>query len=242
MNLWSRLRCSARKNSAYGVTERGFRNKNCFEDIARILRGRVKPIIFDVGAYDGDTTKIFLNYFPDGSMYIFEPSPDRYTELKNKYQGENNVNIFDYAIANHEGRCDYYLFSDGATNSLLPMTANANSYTDLPVEQERQVSVRCTTLDKFCLDNGIDRIDILKLDVQGGELIALNGAKRLLRDKLVELLLTEITFVRVYKNQAEHYEVAKMLDDFGYSVYDFYNFAYDNKSGRLKWGDAIFLH
>jgi FkbM family methyltransferase len=228
--------------SPYGVTERGFHKKNCYADIAKILNHKEDLIIFDVGAYDGDTADIFATIFPNANIYCFEPTPDLFNSLKMKYSGNNNIQVFDYAVTdNNERETEFYQFSEGATNSLLPMTKDANRFTERLVEPKGRISVPSITLEEFCHANDIRKIDILKSDTQGAELRVLYGATKLLKDKQISLLLTELIFVNLYENQANHYEVAQLLDTYGYSLFDYYNFAYDDKTGQLKWGDAIFL-
>ncbi len=244
MKLYSRSRKPNHAMiSPYGVTERGFHKKNCYADIAKMLKDREDLIIFDIGAYDGDTADIFATIFPNAKIYCFEPTPDLFHSLKVKYTGNNNIHVFNYAVTdNNERETEFYQFSDGATNSLLPMTNDANRFTDRLVEQKGRISVRCITLEEFCRANDIKKIDILKSDTQGAELRVIRGAAKLLRDKKISLLLIELTFVNLYENQAIHYEVAQFLDTYGYSLYDYYNFAYEDRTGQLKWGDAIFTH
>jgi len=46
--------------------------------------------------------------------------------------------------------------------------------------------------------------------------------------------------VELYENQGKYFEIQILLDKFGYSLFDYYNFVYD-KNGQLGWGDGIFL-
>ena len=102
------------------------------------------------------------------------------------------------------------------------------------------IKVESITIDTFCRQESIRAIDILKFDIQGGELNALRGAAGMLSNQRVQLVYAELLFVPVYQGQADFHEVASYLSRHGYRLYDFYNFSYSER-GQLRWGDAIFL-
>ena len=78
------------------------------------------------------------------------------------------------------------------------------------------------------------------MDIQGGELLALKGAERLLSSSSVDLIYTEVEFVQLYEGQPEIYDLTKYLANFGFVLYGLYDL-HAGKNGRLSWGDAIFL-
>jgi len=55
-----------------------------------------------------------------------------------------------------------------------------------------------------------------------------------------DLIMTEVFFIDCYHKQPKYFDIARILNNYGYSLYDFYNFAYD-ENGQVRWGDAIFL-
>ena len=102
------------------------------------------------------------------------------------------------------------------------------------------MDVPTTTLDDFCSRHAIDRVNVLKMDIQGGELMALQGASGMLESKAVDLIYTEVLFVELYEGQADFHDLCRFLCDCDYTLYGLY----DLNSGRdsiLAWGDAIFI-
>jgi hypothetical protein len=97
-----------------------------------------------------------------------------------------------------------------------------------------------TTIDDFCAEHNIHDIQILKMDIQGSELEALKGAKKKLSQQRVSLIYTEIWFVKVYRGQPLFYDLYQYLDQYGYELYDFYNFVYSGED-KIKWADALFI-
>ncbi|MCH8859981.1 MAG: FkbM family methyltransferase [Thaumarchaeota archaeon] len=226
------------KTLPYGTSERGFQTKNCFKDMFDIL-GKPK-IIFDVGAWEGDSTEIFLSFSPNSEVYCFEPDPVRYQQLEKNFKNKDNVYTFNVAIGEKEGVQDLFQFDHSPSNSLMPFKKDAQRYLFHETKILGKSQVNVTTLDKFCETHSIESIDLLKMDIQGNETRLISGAERLLRNKKVNLIFSELIFVELYENQGKYFEIQILLDKFGYSLFDYYNFVYD-KNGQLGWGDGIFL-
>ena len=100
------------------------------------------------------------------------------------------------------------------------------------------VEVELQSLRQFCANEGLERIDILKLDTQGHELEILQGERELLRSGKVRFILVELLFSPLYATQARAGEVIGLLESCGFKLFDFYDFVYDERIG-LKWGDAL---
>jgi FkbM family methyltransferase len=82
----------------------------------------------------------------------------------------------------------------------------------------RVVPVNTTTLDAWAAGNGDPDVDFLKLDLQGGELAALQGGTKLLQRVLgIEL---QVFFVQQYENQPLFAEVDQFLRQAGFSFFN----------------------
>ena len=97
-----------------------------------------------------------------------------------------------------------------------------------------------TTLDLFCIESKIKKIDILKIDVQGYELEVLRGAKNLLKNGLIKLIFIEWQVVPLYKDHFKFFEIAKYLSNYGYDFFNIYNIN-EARSGQIRWADAIYI-
>ena len=95
------------------------------------------------------------------------------------------------------------------------------------------------SLDTFCKDEQIERIDLLKMDVQGGELGILQGARQLLAQKKIAVIYSEVFFVPMYQNQPLF--GCSELAPHRYSLHYAYNFVFNGRSGRLFSADALFV-
>jgi FkbM family methyltransferase len=196
-------------------------------------------IIFDVGAYVGNITAAYRGIFPQATIYCFEPFPDSFRKLSRLADGKF-VKCYQMAICEVNGRAKLQVDSDPSCNSLhLRPKTGARYYPD-KAQNIGQIEVETQTLDTFCNSEDISEIDILKLDVEGAEIKVLQGASEKLGKKQIKLIYTEIMFVPHYECGCLFYEVASLLDKYGYTLFNFYHLK-RARNGQLRRGDAIFV-
>jgi FkbM family methyltransferase len=195
-------------------------------------------VVFDVGANRGDTVDRYLQLFPNAVVYAFEPFPDSFHLLRDRFKDEPRVICHPLAISASTEKQTFYVNENVDTNSLLkPKETGLSS--DKQVQNKKQIIVEATTLDLFCSMNGISSIDVLKMDIQGGELNALNGAKKLLKEQKVDIIYSETYFLQQYEKQPLFHDISKFLVDYHYELKDIYSPIYGK--GNLAWGDVIFV-
>ena len=152
---------------------------------------------WDVGANTGYYTLMLAKKFQQ--VRAFEPNPDALNILrrkiaKNHYQ---NVRIVPVALSDSVGTSRLYLHTEvrektiGSSNSLIPSlkdvrnkTKEGNEIGDVPF-----VEVETDTVDNLL---GIERVDLMKIDVEGAEFMVLNGAMKALDEGRITNLLIEL--------------------------------------------------
>ena len=112
----------------YGKFEKDFKTKDCFKDMFDILRE--PKTIFDVGAWEGNTTEKLLSFFPTSEFFCFEPNPEGYERLKQKFNKNKNVHTFELAISDKEGYQDLFQYDQSPANSLMRIKKDAERYLD----------------------------------------------------------------------------------------------------------------
>jgi len=105
---------------------------------------------------------------------------------------------------------------------------------------EHMIDVKATTLDRFCAEHSISRIDLLKTDTEGADLLVLQGAKGMLDRDSIDVIMAEVLFVQIYKAQATFDEIAGFLKTFGFAIFNLY-VARETPCGQACYGNAIFL-
>ncbi len=138
----------------------------------KYIMEQVRPgdIVADVGAFIGLYTVAFARRVgPLGKVFAFEPDPDNFMQLKRITEcnkGSSRIELFELAVGSKDGTVS---FSAG----LLP-----GSHID-SVPKYDAYTVRCVSLDTFF---GNQRLDILKVDVEGFEEEVLKGCIDILSD------------------------------------------------------------
>jgi FkbM family methyltransferase len=198
------------------------RKKSAF-DVQRALCQRPRPVILDVGANVGQTVTEYRRLFPDGKIYAFEPFPESFLTLKRSFSEDNNITPLELALSDHSGETILFSNNVAGTNSLLKTDERAERYWSDIVRTKDSVPVKIETLTNFCSSYSIEKIDILKIDVQGNELNVLRGALDLLERKTIDLLYFELIIAPTYENQPRMDEYFSFLYGLRYRVVDLYN-------------------
>jgi hypothetical protein len=145
------------------------------------------------------------------------------------------------AVADKSGKRRLNVCRLNQLSSLLKVATNGATYLGGNcADVVEAVTVETISLDDFCQTERIDEIDILKLTIQGGELLALQGAEQLLEQKKIALVYCDVLFAPVYEGQASFDDIWRTLETFGYRLYDLFNLS-SGEDFYLSHADAIFV-
>jgi FkbM family methyltransferase len=204
------------------------------------LTDTTEPEILDVGAHRGQTASTYLQLFPKAHIHSFEALPATYQRLVNEHGEDRRVECVEKAIADAVEEQTFYINHFDATNSLLPRPQEEKRYYPASAEPKAETTVQTTTIDHYTSEHNIKHVDILKLDIQGGELMALEGAEEMMASQDISLVYTEVMFAEKYKNQPFLDEVWGAMKERGYSLFNLYNLSVA-PDGQLHEADAIFV-
>jgi FkbM family methyltransferase len=163
-----------------------------------LCRNKVSTI-FDVGAHTGETVAKYKPLFPRSTIYSFEPFPESFEKLRKRFVSDSSVKPIPIAISDKAGIREFYVNQLSEANSLLPRPTSGRRYYPMNAQTITKIEVPVTTIDGFCKEQSISEIHILKMDIQGGELMALQGATEYLSRGLIALIYTELLFVPHYE-------------------------------------------
>jgi len=85
-------------------------------------------------------------------------------------------------------------------------------------ENVNRYSVECVSLDSFTIDHNIDRINLLKIDVQGYEAEVFQGMGALLKRGLVDIIEVEVILADAYQKRTSFFEIEQFLVPNGYRL------------------------
>jgi len=135
--------------------------------------------IFDVGANDGTYSLLLSKIFPSSQIHAFEPVPATYKDAELELKNTTNVTIHKFGLYKENCKLDIYNDSQNPNSQISSVYAEglADFYA---VNQLQQTKIEVRTIDSFCEEHQIDIIDFIKIDIEGAELSALQGAEKMI--------------------------------------------------------------
>lgn len=149
----------------------------------RHLRNKIYDTVIDAGAASGFFSIALTTLHPLSKIHAFEPSL-RYRFIirrnirKNKLSG--SIRIVPLGLWNKDTELPFR--THGAISSVKGIGS-------IPTEYDFKELIKVSTLDGYCKRFNIERVDLIKMDIEGSEIEALDGAKNILMNQSPELLI-----------------------------------------------------
>jgi FkbM family methyltransferase len=196
------------------------------ERLAKFLQSRGVDFgtfctVFDIGSRDGLQSLELANLFPQAEVVAVECNPATLEQCRLNASLNPRVKLVDKAVNSYTGRCPFFptdpsrtitSWADGnpGASSLFIATG------DYPAEKyvQNEVEIDCIRLDHLCEELKIDAVDLIWMDLQGAELLALQSAGALL-DK-ARYIYTEVSHRPLYKGQCLFDDVDAFLTARGF--------------------------
>ncbi len=189
----------------YGIYEEYFVN---------LLKRIVKQgdIIIEPGANVGYITSLLSELVgKNGKVYSMEPSKICFKKIAT-YLNKDNIQLMNVAIADIDGKLNFV-----DKDIVIEHGYSTFSKFSGKKENDSEYEIPTITVDTLMVQNKIQRARLLKLDVEGAELMALNGAKKTLKEKRIDYILVETVFRDDCKKLNE--EIYEVLVSNGYTPY-----------------------
>lgn len=180
-------------------------------EVCALLKRLLKEdmVVVDAGANIGEITLLASKLVgPDGHVYAFEPMTAIANQLEENLRtnGTSNTSVLQVGLSNGTGSLPIYLaegaFRDGAIHDGL------GTLYATPERPRKVEDISLTTLDNFVRDRNLHRLDLIKLDIEGAELPALEGA----HDTLLRFKPYLIIEVQDETSASAGYRAADILD------------------------------
>jgi len=193
--------------SVWGVYERG---------TTELVKKEIKErdTILDIGANIGYYTLLFAKMAgPDGKVIAFEPEPKNFDLLSKNVtiNGYSNVTLVQKAVSNETGEIDLCIFED---NPKAHRIFN-------PQHNRPSIKVDVVKLDDY-FSNKEEKIDFIKLDVEGAELLALKGMSGLISRQKQVKLVTEFYPNCLKIAGVDPAEFLRFFTEHGFKIYNIY--------------------
>jgi FkbM family methyltransferase len=183
----------------------------------RMIKSIVKEgmTVIDIGANIGYFSMLMANLVgPRGKVYSFEPNPKMFRRLQKNIEINTNlsgqITINQVAIGEKEGKANFFCPPPGSEGlGGLKDTKR--------ISIDNVINVDVITLDKFIDDKNVQKLDFIKLDVEGGEFDVLKGAKGIL-NKYHPTILFEGEEENTTAYNYRVFQLLSYLENLGYIV------------------------
>lgn len=164
-------------------------------------------IVFDVGANIGDwsiaASKISTN------IHAFEICPPTYIKLESALGSSEKVKINNFGLSNEQGTLQvHYCPDQDELSSMVAVVCSDNT---------KSIEAKVCRGDQYCFDNKIEKIDFLKIDVEGAEAAVLEGFSDMLNPDHIQLIQFEYGMVCIESKFLLN-DFYKLLTSAGYKV------------------------
>ncbi len=192
--------------------------------LTQTFKNKEVEVIFDVGACHALESVELSKKYPNAKVYTFEANPVSYNVCVENTEGYDSITVINEAVNNYDGLCKFYpmdkektitTWEDGNQGASSLYRANGQ-YDFIEKYVQYEIEVPCTRLDTFCEKNGIDKIDIIWMDLQGAELKALQSLGSLL--DTVQIIHTELEMNPMYEGQCLFRDVNEYLTNNGFDL------------------------
>jgi FkbM family methyltransferase len=195
----------------------------------KVIRAVCKPDshCIDVGCHKGEILDLMRAAAPLGHHWGFEPIPDLFAALQEKYAG-TDCTISPLALSNAAGQTQFnYVTSNPSYSGLL-----RRKY-DRPHEDDTSITVHTARMDDVLPKDY--PAALIKIDVEGAEMLVLEGARETIgRAKPVVIFEHGVGASDVYGTKPE--DVIHFFDELGYGVYLLEHFL----AGKKPFNEAAF--
>jgi len=191
--------------------------KELCEKITEQLKIKNNPIFVDIGANIGLISLYVLRNVPSVKIYALEPGIQQrslfgLTVANNKL--EEKIELYPFAISDKAELTSFVTYEhavDGAGDGLVSTGRVHNDTRIIPIET--------ITLDTFVSRYNLPCVDVIKIDIEGAELLAFNGARTII-EKFRPIIHFELNPLNLRNYPHTASDVVTFLNKYNYEIFD----------------------
>lgn len=198
----------------WGNTDRIYERQMC-EKIKALLQKSDEPGFLDIGSNIGLVSFYLLSKVKNLKIYAFEPGPHQYklfsiSLFANKL--DNSIELFNVALADKTGTMDFKIHVEEKDSS-------GDGFIDTQrAGPTKSITVKTLTLDDWWKSSNKPKIDVVKIDTEGAELMVLKGGKEFFSMSR-PIIFLEIALSNLKNYPYNHSDVLGWLEDNNYELF-----------------------
>ena len=197
-------------------------------------------VVVDFGANIGYFTLLFARLVgKTGKVFAFEPEPTNFKYLKTNIGLNNYTNVmaFQKAVSNKNGKTQLYICDYDTGHHTINQYGGIEAYSQGRKTQKKSIDIDTVRLDDF-LSNKTKKIDVMKIDAEGAEALAIQGMDKLLKDNKDIIIFMEYFPLLLKKMGNDPKElIEKLMYTYNFKILvipDDYNAKHNSKMILIK--------
>lgn len=210
--------------------------RRAYRNLRHLPRLEYRTVI-DSGAHRGSFTDAFLQLHRPERLVLVEAIPDLAEKLRARYAGKPGISVVAAALSDSNGEARFEINRSEASSSLLPIDPRNTAWFSRDLAVARAIQVPTMTLPALMEKEGLQTIDLLKLDLQGAERSVLTGGVTVL--ERVGVIYTEVFFEQLYAGAWLFWEMNEFLASHAFKLCGLSNIVHA-RDGDLVQANATF--
>lgn len=187
--------------------------------------------LIQLGAHEGEECHLFSRY-GFKKVLLIEADPDTFVRLQKLVQ--DNYPSFEtvqFAATNKQGNFPFHRTTFSQSNSTKLLKKHLWLFPE--IHQAEQIMVQNDTLDHWLESKKLSHeFNVLVMDIQGGEIDALKGSLKTLRD--IDAIVTEVNYDELYEGGGQLVDLDKFLMEQGF-------IRVDTITAAKGYGDSLYV-
>ena len=176
--------------------------------------------VLDIGANVGSWTDQMAVYFPDSHFLMVEANLKHSNALQSICDKHHKVEFCIELLSETSKDCNYHTLKNASADNLETGNSIFKEKTKHYSDSNTEIKIlKSKTLDNLLEEKNINKVDLIKLDVQGAEIAVLKGASDTLKNATFCLLEVQL---QQWNEEAPLFsEVVEFMNENDFSVFDF---------------------
>jgi len=175
-------------------------------------------VILDVGSRDLEESIELHTAFPNSRIIAFEPNPSQFQICLEKSKRYSNIEVYEYACGDKEDTIDFWVvdLNVGCSSTLEPIYLGRGWNDHKDNEWAKVPDIKLRRLDNVLSELGVDNVDVVWMDIQGTELLALQGLGKYIDN--IKMIHTEAALRPYYKDHIVRDQLESWIRQQGFDI------------------------